>query len=552
MSPLEHVDDYPEIPVSLASTSTALKTGAWRSVRPILSDRTAPCTAGCPAGIGIPSYLQLIEGGDLGHAFAAVTDRNPFPRITGRVCPHRCEDSCNLAVRTGDAPISIRALERWLGDATAHLPHLADADRTGKRIAVVGSGPAGLAAAYYLRRSGHDVTVFERRGRPGGVLRYGIPDYRLPSEIVDDEIERLETMGIEFRTGVALGTDVTLDDLEASYAAVFVATGVWKQRPMTIEGSELLEPGLAFLDAMNHGDAMVPGPSCAVIGAGNTAMDVARVLRKLGTEVTVLYRRSAAEMPAITEEYRQAMAEGVEFEWLSQPVSIEKTDHGLIVTVEQMRLGDPDGSGRPRPEPTGDRRDLCFDGVYTAVGETADLSPFPARLIGRDGWIATDDRGATSDPLVFAGGDLATGPATVIEAIVAGRRAARAIDTQLGFADRWPDDALHATVAADEVNPAYAVRHPRPEDHLLHPDDPFAEETGTLCATEVLEEIGRCLSCGHCNECRTCFVFCPDGAITWDDGPVIDLEFCKGCGICVSECPGHALILVNERELTHA
>jgi NADPH-dependent glutamate synthase beta subunit-like oxidoreductase/Pyruvate/2-oxoacid:ferredoxin oxidoreductase delta subunit len=494
----------------------------------------------------------LIETGDLQGAFAAVTARNPFPRITGRVCPHRCEDACNLAARTGDDPISIRALERWLGDATAHLPHPIQAARTGKRIAVVGAGPAGLAAAFYLRRSGHDVTVFERRSRPGGVLRYGIPDYRLPSAIVDDEVERLETMGIEFRTAVDLGTDMTLDDLASSYAAVFVATGVWKQRPPDIEGAELTEPGLAFLDAVNHGDAMVPGPNCAVIGAGNTAMDVARVLRKLGTEVTVLYRRTADEMPAITEEYERAAVEGVEFEWLIQPVRIEKTEHGLVVTVERMRLGDPDPTGRPHPEPTGDLRELSFDGVFTAVGETADLSPFPARLIGADGWIAAGDDGATPDPLVFAGGDLATGPGTVIEAIVAGRRAARAIDAQLGFRERWADDEVFDIVAAGEINPAYRSRRSRVEDHPMPADGPFAEETGTLCASEVLEEIGRCLSCGHCNECRTCFVFCPDGAISWDHGPSIDLEFCKGCGICVAECPGHALILVNERELTHA
>ena len=427
MSPFEHVDDYPEIPVSVASTSTALKTGAWRSVRPVLVERTAPCSAGCPAGIGIPAYLHHIDKGQLGAAFAAVTQRNPFPRITGRVCPHPCEGFCNLPT-TGDDAVSIRAVERWLGDATADLPHTAPAPTTGKRIAVVGAGPAGLAAAYYLGRSGHEVTVFDRNEEPGGMLRYGIPEYRLPEAIVDDEIARLAKMGIEFRTNVALGDEVTLDDLEAAFAAVFVAVGAWLERPLDIPGAEHLEPGLAFLAAAGRGEATLPGPRCAVVGGGNTAMDVARVLHKLGSETTVLYRRTADEMPAIEEEYERAVADGVAFEWLSLPRAIAGEDGELVVTIEEMRLGEPDGSGRRRPEATGSFREMRLDGIFAATGETADMTPFPDRMKNDAGWLDLGDDGSTTDPLVFAGGDLATGPATVIDAIVAGRRAARAID----------------------------------------------------------------------------------------------------------------------------
>ena len=278
MTGLNHVDDYPEIPVSLASTRTMLKTGAWRSVRPILAERSAPCSAACPAGIGIPAYLTEIKEGRLEEAFATITARNPFPRITGRVCPHFCEHGCNLEEKTGQDPVSIRSIERWLGDETAYLPHPVPFTETGKRMAVVGGGPAGLSAAFYLRRSGHQVTVFDRRELAGGILRYGIPDYRLPTPIVDAELHRLEAMGIEFRTAVALGTDLTLEDLEESYSAVFVATGAGRERAVGIEGESLLEPGLAFLGEVGRGDATLPGKHCAVIGGGTTAMDVARVL----------------------------------------------------------------------------------------------------------------------------------------------------------------------------------------------------------------------------------------------------------------------------------
>jgi NADPH-dependent glutamate synthase beta subunit-like oxidoreductase/Pyruvate/2-oxoacid:ferredoxin oxidoreductase delta subunit len=553
MSPLDHVDDYPEIPVSLAATSTALKTGGWRSVRPVEVDRTAPCAAACPAGVGIPVYLHLVRSGRLEEAFAAFTERNPFPRITGRVCPHRCEAACNLAPSSGEAPVSIRAVERWLGDATADLPHLRPHPATGRRIAVIGSGPGGLAAAFYLARTGHLVTVFERRDEPGGMLRHAIPDYRLPAAVVDDEVARLRAMGVEFRTGVALGRDFALDELAQDHAAVFVATGACLERPVGIPGDDLMVPGLEFLEAAAHGAVRLPGPRCAVIGGGNTAMDVARVLRRLGAEVTVLYRRTADEMPAIAEEYLRARADGVTFEWLVAPRGAERTADGVAVTLEEMRLGTPDSSGRPRPEPTGRMRRLGFDGVFAAVGEVAEVAVIPDRLKDATGWVTVGVGGATTDPRIHAGGDLVTGPATVVAAIAAGRAAARAIDERLGFSDRWADEPPVAVVPPAEVNPAYRVRHPRVVEDESWSADPLTEETVTIAAAAALEEMERCLSCGHCNECGTCFVFCPDGAIRWESGgPVIDLEYCKGCGICAVECPGRALVMVNEREVDHS
>jgi len=553
MTPLDHVDDYPEIPVSLGSTRAAIKTGGWRSVRPVEVDRIAPCAAGCPAGVAVPEYLDLIRRGDFDQALAVFIERNPFPRITGRVCPHTCENGCNLSVATGDAPVAIRSIERWLGDATAQVPHPQPFGDTRRRVAVVGSGPAGLAAAFYLRRSGHRVTVYERRDVAGGMLRHAIPEYRLPASVVDDEIARLTAMGIEFLTGVELGRDFHLEELAPDYSAVFLATGACRERKVGIPGEHLLDSGLGFLETAGIDHSIARGVRCAVIGGGNTALDVARVVRRLGGEVTVLYRRTAEEMPAIREEYHHAVADGVVFEWLSLPRSVEEGATGLVVTVEEMRLGDPDASGRRRPEPTGRMRRLVFDRVFAAVGELADSTPFPASLKDSEGWLEVGPGGATADPMVHAGGDLVTGPATVVAAIAAGRSAARLIDRRLGFSDRWPPCRPTTVVGPDEVNASDRSPNRRISDAVARAVDPLAEETLTVAAEAALSEIERCLSCGHCNACGTCFVFCPDGAIRWEEGgPVIDLEFCKGCGICVVECPGRALVLVNEREAVDA
>jgi len=547
MPDLTHVDGYPEIPVSLLPSRGMLQTGDWRNLRPVLHPRPSPCTAACPALVPIPRYLHLLAEDRIEEAHAVFTLRNPFPAITGRVCPHDCEAACSRATR--DGAVSIRVLERHLGDRAADLPHPLPQERSGRHIAVMGSGPAGLSAAYYLRREGHAVTVFERRDRPGGVLRYGIPDYRLPCDVVDREIERLADMGIGFSTGVSLGEDVTLEDLTTDHDAVFVATGAWRERPMGVPGDDLLTPGLAYLDAVNRGEAGLPGAHCAVVGGGNTAMDVARVLRRLGADVTVLYRRTATEMPAIAEEVERAAADGVRFEFLTQPVAVAAAGGRVDVTIEQMRLGEPDESGRRRPEPTGECGNVVFDAVFTAIGETADLSPFPAELIGDDGWLTAGPSGETGDERVYVGGDLITGPATVVEAIAAGRRAAAAIHARLEGATTpaWAESLAEEALGVAEVNPAYFPRRIRLEDPPSAAVAPLAEETATVSPVTALAEIERCYSCGFCNECGTCFVFCPDSAISWDDGPVFDYEVCKGCGICTAECPGHVIIEVKEQ-----
>jgi NADPH-dependent glutamate synthase beta subunit-like oxidoreductase/Pyruvate/2-oxoacid:ferredoxin oxidoreductase delta subunit len=548
MTDLAHVDRYPEIPVSLLASRGVLRTGEWRNMRPVLQPRRAPCSAACPAGVPVPRYLHHLAAGRLREAFEAFTLHNPFPAVTGRVCPHFCEVACNR--ESHDAPLSLRALERYLGDAAAGLPLPGPGAESGRRVAVVGSGPAGLSAAYYLRRSGHAVTVFERRDRPGGLLRYGIPDYRLPTSVVEGEVARLEAMGVEFRTGLALGEGLTLEGLRRDFDAVVAATGAGEGQEMGMPGESLLEPGLEYLEQVARGHLTLPGERCAVVGGGNTAMDVARVLRRLGAEVTVLYRRTAAEMPAIAEEAAAAEADGVRFEFLALPRAAEKAAGALRLTVERMRLGAPDASGRARPEPTGELAELAFDAVFKAIGEHADLTPFPETLRqGPGGWLQVEDDGSTADPALFVAGDLATGPATVVEAIAKGRRVAGAINSRIGGGyemPAWAAEVPQATVGPAEVNPAYFPHRARVEDRPGQGGS-FTEETATILGVEALAEIERCFSCGYCNACGSCFVFCPDAAITWEEGPVFDYDFCKGCGICSVECPGQVLAFVRER-----
>jgi len=552
MAKFDHVDKFPELPISTMSTLDVERTGEWRNMKPILVEKTAPCTNQCPAKILLPHYFHLLNEDKLEEAAKIFLLNNPFPSITGRVCPHFCEQHCNR--KDYDSSVSIRALERFLGDAVSKLELDKPGKDTGKKIVVIGSGPAGLTCAYYLRLAGHQVTILEKMLKPGGLLRYGIPEYRLPNTIVDQEIARLEKMGIEFKMNIELGKNVTLDSLKSDYYAVFVATGAWGERAMDLDGENLTNRGLPFLIDLEKNKKTLTGKRCAVIGGGNTAIDVARSLLRLGAEVIVLYRRTKAEMPAITEEYQKAVAEGVLFHFLLQPMAIKKNENTLKITLEKMQLGEADQSGRRRPEPTGETLKMEFDTIFRAIGEISELKAFPDAMKDETSWLKVDKNGATTDNKIFAGGDMVTGPATVIEAIAMGRKAAFAISSKLGNEipiPPWIFEISDKIVTHEEINTAYFPKTKCNKEHELAPDTRvkagFAEESATITAIEAKNEISRCFSCGHCNQCGTCYVFCPDLAVNWP-GPKFNYDYCKGCGICAAECPGNVIDFIPEEE----
>ena len=398
---------------------------------------TRPCTAACPGGVRVPEYMALIRAGDLDQAAALLLESNPLPAITGRVCPHYCETDCNR--ERFDEAVSVRAVERYLGDyILAHAPRFLGPPPAGSgvRVAVVGSGPAGLAAAFYLRRAGHKVTVFERQPEPGGMLRYAIPGYRLPLEVLQQVIAALAGCGIEFRTGVDVGVDVTLDDLRRDYAAVFVGPGAWGQPRMGLENEELLEPGLDFLRRVRTGDRPPVGRRVVVIGGGNVAVDVAVAARRLGAEsVTMAFLETCEDMPAFVQEVDQAREEGVQILESCGPARIRTNDAGRLTGLDLMRcvcVFDAGGRFAPAFDET-DMSSIEADQVILAIGQRVELGGLAVEgLLDEGGRLAVDaETGAAALPGLFAGGDAVTGPASVIAALAAGRRAAVAIEEYL-------------------------------------------------------------------------------------------------------------------------
>jgi NADPH-dependent glutamate synthase beta subunit-like oxidoreductase len=403
-----------------------------------------PCASHCPAGTDIPSYLESVRNGDLMEAAETFVDFNPIPAITGRVCPTFCEPECNRGGK--DEPVAIRCVERALGDymlemkAEIYAPPQQQFDET---VAIIGSGPAGLAAAYYLRRTGLQVTIFESMAEAGGMLTYAIPPYRLPKEVVKQQVRALEGMGITVKCGTVVGKDVTMADLMGRFSAVFVATGAWKERPLGIKGESLALSGLDFLQAVNNGDRTIPGKKVAVVGGGNVALDVARTLKRLGAQPTIVYRRSRNEMPAFRDEVEKAEEEGIKFQFLTQPVGAARAKGKVALTCVRMKLGAPDASGRPQPVPkAGSDFTVVFDAVVKAIGEEADTTLLPAEFRAKA--RKSGPSGRLLGKNLFAGGDFVTGPATVIHAVASACRHprppaadVRSSDGQQAWRDRY-------------------------------------------------------------------------------------------------------------------
>ncbi|MCL6451808.1 MAG: FAD-dependent oxidoreductase, partial [Acetobacteraceae bacterium] len=412
----------------------------------------APCRSACPAGVNVQGYIALTRVGKYREAWALITRDMPFPAICGRVCPSPCESQCRRGLL--DAPVAIRAIKRFLADVASPgpkdserdylpervRPHFRPPGSPGRKVAVVGSGPAGLSAAYYLAARGHSVTVLEKEPKPGGLLRYGIPAFRLPPEILDSEIDRLRRMGVEFRANTALGTDLTLDDLKRQgFAAVLLAVGAGRESTLGVPGEDLegVRPAIAFLKQVSQGAPVQVGRRVAVIGGGNAAVDAARVARRLGADsVTIVYRRSTAEMPASPAEVRAAQEEGVSLITLANPVRFLSRGSQLagVEFVRMELLPELDSTGRRRVRPIpGSEFTLEVDTAVVAIGQSADLAPLgPVAAAAAQGGaprtLPVDQSYRTGVDGVFAAGDVVSGPATVVSALAQGRDAAFAID----------------------------------------------------------------------------------------------------------------------------
>jgi 2-oxoacid:acceptor oxidoreductase delta subunit (pyruvate/2-ketoisovalerate family) len=567
--------------VAMSSTSTLVtRTGSWKYIRPAYHDRVAPCNAACPVGIDIEGYMNLLRLGRVDAARDLLLAENPLPAVTGRVCHHPCENACSR--RTFDGAVAIHAVERVMGDLAHHRPApIVKASPRAERVAVVGSGPAGLACAYHLARFGYAVTVFESAPQAGGMLRLGIPEYRLPRMVLDGDIARVKAHGVEITCGVRVGTDIAWKKLTGDFNAVCVATGAHTSRALGVPGEELpgVRPGLAFLRDVNGGQRPDLGKHVIVVGGGNTAMDCARAAMRLGAKVTVAYRRTRDEMPAIREEVDDAMHEGAQFVFLANPVEFTAAKgHVNALVCERMSLGEADASGRRRPMPTGEHFTIEADTVLTAIGESSALEGFFTEVEGSGAGLTVDALGGTTRDMLYAGGDVTDLARTVADALGAGKRAAIGIDRHLRhhvgdtrelnalrFGDgnlsaaRWMGrdpvprvDPVNTVVGAADVNLASYQRVPRHADPHLDSERAkrgFDEVNAGLSTAEAMDEAQRCFNCGVCTQCDVCLIFCPDAAISHaEDGAyAIALDYCKGCGICAAECPRGAITMTQER-----
>ncbi|MFY1671521.1 NAD(P)-binding protein [Plantactinospora sp. WMMB334] len=529
-----------------AGSSLANKTGAWRTERPVYVDRLPPCNDACPAGENVQGWLYHAESGDYETAWRKLMADNPFPAVMGRVCYHPCQTACNRGQL--DEAVGINAVERFLGDEAIRrgwsVP--VTAAPSGRRVLVVGAGPSGLAAAYHLRLAGHEVTVRDGAARAGGMMRYGIPAYRLARDVLDAEVARIAAMGVTFELSRPV-VDAGAAMRSEGFDAVFLAVGAQLSRRTDIpagDSARILD-ALHVLRDVATGEPPQLGRRVVVYGGGNTAMDVARTARRLGaTEAVVVYRRTRERMPAQPFEVAEAEQEGVRMRWLS---TIAAADGGRV-TVEKMRL---DETGFPRP--TGEYEELAADAVVLAIGQDVDRSVVAGlpEVSVEDGVVQVGSDMMTGEPGIFAGGDMVPSPRTVTAAVGHGKQAARHIDGWLRGQPYVPPPR-HPLASFDRLNTWYYSDAPatvRPTLDAVRRVDTFDEVVGGLDEGSALFEARRCLSCGNCFECDNCFGVCPDNAVR-KLGPgeryAIDLDFCKGCGICVTECPCGAIDLVPE------
>ncbi|MEI8162815.1 MAG: NAD(P)-binding protein [Betaproteobacteria bacterium] len=527
-------------------SSLANHTGSWRTSRPLYLDRLPPCNAACPAGEDIQGWLFHAESGDYEKAWRVLTENNPMPAIMGRVCYHPCEGGCNR--QHLDESVGINSVERFLGDEAIKRGWKFDkpAHSTGKRVLVVGAGPSGLSAAYHLARLGHAVEIHEAGPLAGGMMRFGIPKYRLPREVLDAEVGRI------LETGVVLRLDTKVANIAESmkagkFDAAFLAVGahIGKRAYIPAGDATKIIDAVSVLRSMEGEDKPLLGRRVVIYGGGNTAIDVARTAKRLGaSESIIVYRRTREKMPAHDFEVEEALQEGVMMKWLS---TIKQAGEGNI-TIEKMELDE-----KGFPQSTGEFETLEADSVVLALGQDVDLSLLEGvpGLEINDGVVRVGDNMMTGAAGIFAGGDMVPSERTVTVGVGHGKKAARHIDAWLRGETHVPP-AKHEIAGFDRLNTWYYSEAPhtiRPMLNIIRRQSTFDEVLGGLDETNAQFEARRCLSCGNCFECDNCYGVCPDNAVI-KLGPGKRFEFnydyCKGCGMCVTECPCGAIKMEAE------
>ncbi len=562
-----HVPEHLRLPIAgvtppptEAGGQRLFPTGNFRFFRPVYRDKMPPCNNACPTGEQIQKYLDYVKHERYLDGYLTIMEDNPMPSVTGRVCYHPCETACNRAEH--DEPIGIRSVERFLGDYGLNLPEepvkATLPPLNGTTIAIVGSGPAGLAAAYHLRRLGSGSVIFEALDKPGGMLRAGIPHWHLPEEILDAEIAKLLSLGgIEIRCGTRAGVDISWDELR-NYPAAFLALGQDVGRRLPVEGvqSRGVGGGLEFLRETGLGRPVQVGREVLVIGGGNTASDTARSAVRLGGgAATIVSLESEDELVIVAEDLEQAREEGVLFEPNTSLVRVlAENGHVTGAVLSDARLA-KDDSGAVRPELIpGTEREVICDSIFIAIGQVQQLDWLPEHLADPSGVITADEHGRV-EGTIFVGGDVLRGPSMVVDALGDGKRAARDIDRLLTN-QALADDPAPVIMPYAGLNSAYFRPAPRAVTPLTPPAERRVsqkiEVTLAYSQEQAVAEADRCMSCGVCNGCDNCYLVCPDVSVLRDareNGHYsIRTTYCKGCLVCVQECPTGCLEKVPEMD----
>jgi NADPH-dependent glutamate synthase beta subunit-like oxidoreductase len=516
-----------------------------RTLRPLYVDRLPPCNQACPAGENVQAWLAEAQAGNYRAAWDLILRDNPLPAVEGRVCYHPCEDACNRGVM--DGAVSVHAVERFIGDlALAEHWSVGPTSSSGKRVLVVGAGPSGLSAAWHLARRGHAVTIYDSAPVAGGMMHFGIPKYRLPREVLDAEIARIVSLGVDIQLERTV-TDLAREKADGRFDAVFVAVGAHLSRRQDIPAADAsrIYDAIQFLKQVESGDQPRIGRKVAVYGGGNTAMDAARSARRLGAEPLIIYRRTRSEMPAHDFELEEALEEGVSVHWLRTIAGMS----GTTLRVEVMRLDE-----HRRPVPTGEFETLAADSVVLALGQDTDTSflrKVPGIQFNPDGTVVVGPDMQTGHPGVFAGGDTVPYERTVTTAVGHGKKAARYIDAYL-TGKPVIQEPKHNIASVDTLRLWYAPdasRVTQPHLPIERRIGTFAEVSGGYDEPAARFEAERCFSCGNCFECDGCFSACPEQAVR-KLGPgrryEFDLERCTGCAICFNQCPCGAIAMGPE------